>query len=77
MTVDIADHVLVPRHEIMTAQEKRELLQRYNVTKEGLPRMKAEDVMAKKIGAKPGDFIRIIRDSPTAGKALYYRIVVE
>jgi len=77
MTVNLQEHVLVPKHEIMSAQEKRDLLKRYNIAKEGLPRIKAEDVMVKKIDAKPGDILRIIRDSPTAGKAFYYRIVVE
>jgi len=42
-----------------------------------LPRLKASDPAVLAIGAKPGDVVRIIRDSPTAGKYVSYRHVVE
>ncbi len=74
---NLLDHVFVPKHEILSAAEKKEILRRYNIRKENLPKIRADDVVAVKIEAKPGDILRIIRDSATAGKALYYRLVVE
>jgi DNA-directed RNA polymerase subunit H (RpoH/RPB5) len=74
---NIFSHVLVPRHEIVTAEDKEKLLNEYRVQPYQVPRLKASDPGAKAIGAKPGDVVRIIRDSPTAGKYTSYRYVVE
>ncbi len=74
---NIFDHVLVPKHEIVNPDERKKLLQEYRVHPYQLPRLKASDPAVKAIGAKPGDIVRIIRDSPTAGKYVSYRHVVE
>ena len=74
---NIFDHVLVPKHEIVEPDERKKLLQEYMVEPHQLPRLKASDPAVKAIGAKPGDIVRIIRDSPTAGKYVSYRYVVE
>jgi len=74
---NIFAHVLVPKHEIVAPDEKDKLLNEYRVQPYQLPRLKASDPGAKAIGAKPGDIVRIVRDSPTAGKYTSYRYVVE
>jgi len=74
---DIFEHRLVPRHEILTPEEQEELLSEYKVQPYQLPQIKASDPAVKAIGAKPGDILRIIRKSPTAGEHLAYRYVVE
>lgn len=74
---NIFDHVLVPKHEIMMPEERQKLLEAYRVRPYQLPRLMASDPAAKAIGARPGDIVRIIRDSPTAGKYIAYRYVVE
>lgn len=76
-TFNIFEHELVPKHEILTSSEKEELLAKYRVKPYQLPRILTSDPAAKAIGAKPGDIIRILRDSPTAGKHIAYRYVVE
>jgi len=74
---NIFEHVLVPKHEITTQEEREKILSEYRVQPYQLPRLKASDPAAKAIGAKPGDIVKITRDSPTAGKYASYRYVVE
>ena len=74
---NIFDHEFVPKHEVLTAEEKKKLLAEYKVQPYQLPEIKASDLAVKAIGAIPGDIIRIIRKSPTAGKYVAYRYVVE
>ena len=73
----VTDHFLVPKHELMTPDESREILQEYNATAHQFPFISSTDPAAKSIGAKAGDFIRITRKSETAGETTYYRFVVE
>jgi len=74
---DIFEHKLVPKHEILTDEEREQLLAQYRVQPYQLPQIKASDPAVKAIGAKPGDMLRIIRKSPTAGEHMAYRYVVE
>lgn len=74
---DIFEHKLVPKHEILTAEEREQMLAQYRVQPYQLPQIKASDPAVKAIGAKPGDIIRVIRRSPTAGEHVAYRYVVE
>lgn len=74
---DIFEHKLVPKHEILTSEERGQLLKEYRVQPYQLPQVKSSDPAVKAIGAKPGDILRIIRKSPTAGEHLAYRYVVE
>lgn len=73
---DIFKHVLVPKHEILTPEEREELLAKYRVKPYQLPKIKSSDPAIKAIGAKPGDIVRIIRKSPTAGEYVAYRYVI-
>lgn len=74
---NIYEHVLVPKHEIATSEEREKILSEYRVQPYQLPRLKASDPAVKAIGAKPGDLIKVTRDSPSAGKYVSYRYVVE
>ncbi len=74
---DLFEHALVPKHEILTEEEKKQLLSQFKVQPYQLPQIKASDPAVKAIGAKPGDVLRIIRKSSTAGEHLAYRYVVE
>ena len=74
---DIFEHALVPRHEILTPEERESLLAKYKVQPYQMPQITSTDPAVKAIGAKPGDVLRIIRKSSTAGEHLAYRYVVE
>jgi len=56
---------------------REELLVQYRIQPYQLPQIKSSDPAVKAIGAKPGDILRIIRKSQTAGTHIAYRYIVE
>jgi DNA-directed RNA polymerase subunit H len=74
--LNVLEHVMVPDHQIMGEDEVSELLTRYNITTEQLPKIYHDDPAVKTIGAEADDVIRIIRTSHTAGRAEAYRLVI-
>jgi len=75
--IDVFDHQLVPKHEIVPRREAEELLERLHIKAYQLPYLRADDPAAKQLGAKPWDVVKITRDSPTAGEVVVYRYVIE
>lgn len=74
---DIQDHELVPKHILLNDQEKEGVLKQYGISLRQLPRMLATDPAIKLFNTKPGDVIKIVRKSPTAGETVYYRVVIK
>lgn len=74
--INVLNHVLVPEHILLSEEEAEEMLNKLGLNKYQLPVMYASDPVAKAIGAKPGDVVLIIRDSPTAGKSVALRYVM-
>ena len=75
--IDIFSHELVPKHILLSKEEAEKLLNELNIYPEQLPWIKKSDPAAVAIGAKPGDIIKIIRKSSTAGEVVIYRYVVD
>jgi DNA-directed RNA polymerase subunit H len=75
--VYILKHELVPKHILLTREEAEEVCRKYKAHPYQLPHIKASDPIVIAIGARPGDVIKIIRKSPTAGIEIAYRYVVE
>ena len=75
MTFDIQNHMLVPKHEIMTEDEISDEFSDVDYDFKDLPKIKSEDPVVKAINAKTGDVLRITRESQTAGVFVTYRIV--
>ena len=74
---DMMSHDLVPLHTILSEKEKGELLKKYNVEPNQLPKILNTDPVSIFIGAKPGQILKIIRNSHTAKESIAYRFVVE
>jgi DNA-directed RNA polymerase subunit H len=72
----IFDHDFVSKHELLTPEEKEEILEKYKMQPYQLPRINAYDPAIIAVGGKPGDIVRVIRKSQTAGKYIAYRYVV-
>lgn len=75
MKIDIQDHMLVPKHEIMTEEEISEEFSDVDYDFKDLPKIRADDPVVEAIGAEPGNVLRITRESQTAGVFVTYRIV--
>jgi len=73
----VADHELVPKHEILPEKESEKLLKDLNISKKQLPKIKLSDPAIKETEAKAGDIIKITRKSLVAGESIYYRVVTK
>lgn len=71
----VSEHALVPAHEVCTQEEKKQVLERYGVLPNQLPRINARDPAIRHLACKQGDLIKINRASETAGESVFYRIV--
>ena len=74
---DIFKHDLVPKHVLLKPNEAKEVLERYHIKPFQIPYVKSTDPAVRAIGAKPGDIVKVIRKSATAGESDFYRYVVE
>lgn len=77
MAINIEEHELVPEHDVLDEDEVDELLEQYDIDKDQLPKIERNDAALKPLDAEVGDVVKITRDSPTAGTAEYYRLVIE
>jgi len=69
-------HVLVPEHIKLTPEEAVEELRKWGLRVDQLPLMKASDPVARELGLKPGDIVKIIRRSEKAEEVVMFRYVV-
>ena len=76
LSIDLFMHDLVPSHELLSEEEIVEIEKEYGISRDQLPKIKAGDPAAKAIGARPGDVLRIVRESETAGHHLMYRYCI-
>ena len=72
---NVLDHQYVPKHEILTHEQTKEMVQRFNIVNtDQLPNISRYDPVAQAIGIRPGEICKIIRPSKTSITSEYYRI---
>ena len=71
---NILEHQYVPKHDILTEDERTEMFKRYNILDvKNLPDISRFDPVAQAIGMRPGEICRIERPSKTSVISNYYR----
>ena len=72
------DHVLVPKHSLVSKDEIPELKKKLNIQSiSNLPFIRFhQDIQSRLLGAIPGDVIKIVRPSPSSGEETIYRVCV-
>jgi DNA-directed RNA polymerase subunit H (RpoH/RPB5) len=75
-TFDIFEHALVPVHEILNSEERRLVAEKYHAEPYQFPWIKSTDPISIIVGAKPGDVLKVVQKSETAGRYEGYRYVV-
>jgi len=73
LVVNITEHNLVPKHEILSLDEVKCLLRRYSLKETQLPRIQKNDPVARYLGLQKNQIVKIIRPSETAGRYITYR----
>ena len=76
LVVDITEHELVPKHELLTTNDKNKLLETFSIKDIQLPKILSNDPISRYFGAKKGQVFKITRPSETAGTYISYRIVI-
>ena len=73
---NIIKHSLVPEHIKLSDEEKKSLLEEYNVKLNQLPAILKSDVAIQPLDPEVGDIVKVVRNSPTNIKQDTYRVVV-
>jgi DNA-directed RNA polymerase subunit H (RpoH/RPB5) len=77
LMINIVEHVLVPKHIVLSKEETDNVLQAYRAKKRDMMIIRTTDPVAKYYNMKPGDIVKIIRPSVMTVENTAYRLVVK
>ncbi|EOY09046.1 Eukaryotic rpb5 RNA polymerase subunit family protein isoform 1 [Theobroma cacao] len=75
LLVNITKHVLKPKHQVLTEQEKQKLLQKYSIEEKQLPRLLKKDAIARYYGYERGQVVKVMYDGEITQSHVTYRCV--
>uniref|UniRef100_A0A6C0HTB5 RNA polymerase subunit H/Rpb5 C-terminal domain-containing protein n=1 Tax=viral metagenome TaxID=1070528 RepID=A0A6C0HTB5_9ZZZZ len=74
---NVLEHILVPRHEIISKEEVEDVMKKFKMTNISLfPEISRFDAVATAIGMRPGEVCKIYRPSKTSIITHYYRLCI-
>ncbi|KAK7243380.1 hypothetical protein RIF29_38175 [Crotalaria pallida] len=76
LLVNITKHVLQPKYEILTADEKQALLIKHKLEEKQLPHMLKTDAIARYYGLEKGQVMKITHSGELVDSLVTYRCVV-
>lgn len=71
---NILNHVLVPKHSILSKPQEIEFKKKFNILDNNIPDISYFSPVSLVLGIRPNDIVKIERKSRTAIKADFYRI---
>jgi DNA-directed RNA polymerase subunit H len=74
-TFDIFKHKLVPLAELLSEEERDDIVSKYHAKPHQFPWMYSKDPISIILGAISGDIVRFTSESETAGTSISYRYV--
>ncbi len=74
---DITEHNLVPKHDKISEKEVDELMSKFSIMLNQLPKISIKDPAVRQLSLKIGDVIKVTRKSATAGESACYRCVID
>jgi len=77
LMINMVDHVLVPKHEILEGVNVEDFLKEFRCTKKNMPKIFSCDPIARYYNMKPGQICRITRPSEGSGESIFYRYVIK
>jgi DNA-directed RNA polymerase I, II, and III subunit RPABC1 len=76
LLINITNHVLVPKHRILSEDERQELFERYHIQDNSqIPKLLITDPISRYYGLKKGQVVEITRNEDI-NKHISYRVVV-
>ncbi|KAK7336477.1 hypothetical protein VNO77_17019 [Canavalia gladiata] len=75
LLVNITKHVLKPKHDVLTDQQKQNLLKKYNIEEKQLPRMLQTDAVARYYGLERGQVVEVTYSGEITQMHVTYRCV--
>ena len=77
LMINIVDHVLVPKHIVLSKDETDKVLEAYRAKKRDMMLIRTTDAVARYYNMKPGEIVKIIRPSVMTVEAPAYRLVIK
>lgn len=73
---NITQHKHVPIHKLLKKSEEIDIMKKYNIKKNQLPKILRNDPVSKFIGLKKNNVVEIIRSSISGGEYTNYRVCI-